>query len=207
MAAPGRVPRRQHHEARPVVAHVLDVSIRRVHPEKLRRPLARYRGRRAVAVLHVADGRGRAQRRDRLCPGEVAGDVGAALGQCLRMRVDDRHVARPDTGLSQQAMVDREDDFLPDPEFRMVNQDVDRLGDRTLKAVLDRDDGCIGGSVFRCAHGRGDGPERHEDGPFDLEGGLLAVGPRGTEVCQLHERFSGSLYTTILRMSSSPVSQ
>lgn len=113
-------------------------------------------------------------------------DLKVTLGQCLRVRVDDRHVARPDTGLGQQAMVDPEDDFPPDPEFRMVNQDVDRLGDRTLEAVLDRDDGCVGNSVFRRTHGRGDGPEGHEDGPFDFEGGLLAVGPRGAEVCQLH---------------------
>ena len=49
------------------------------------------------------------------------------------------YVARSDTGLSQQAMVDLKDDFLPDPEFRMVNQDVGSLGDRTLKAVLGYD--------------------------------------------------------------------
>ena len=101
------------------------------------------------------------------------------------MRVDDRHVARLDTGLSQQTMVDLKDDFLPDPQFRMVNQDVGSLGDRTLKAVLDRDHSCVSGSVFHRAHGRGDGPEGYEDGPFGLERGLFAVGPRWTQVCQL----------------------
>ena len=40
--------------------------------------------------------------------------MGAALGECLRVRVDDRHVARSDAGLSQQAVVDLKDDFLPD---------------------------------------------------------------------------------------------
>lgn len=152
---------RQHDEPGAVPRDVLDVAFAHEGAENLGRPHARY-GRRPPPVdLHVLHGPHGAQRGDGLRPRKPACQIFPALGERLRVGVDDPYLVEIDIALRQQTVVDRKDDLTPDPEVRVVDEDVGRQGDGTFRTVLKRDDRLVDVPHLHRLHDARDVPERH----------------------------------------------
>ena len=147
----------------------------------------RDRGDLIAEVDHPADGLGGRQCGLGASVGKAAGEIALTLPERLRMGVDLADLRGVGAGSHNQAVFDRDHQFVANVEVELVDDEVVSFADRSGERVLEGDDGEIG-FILSDGLGRGgDAGIRHEFGlgilAGEKHGRLLGEGAGGAEVC------------------------
>ena len=178
---------RQQHEARGVVARILDIAFDDLQPVEVGRQCRGQRAKRAVAALRHerrrASGVGMAERHD-----PALAQITPRLAERLRMAVG-RLELRPGTGQRHQRVMDRHEMLGNDRKAAFGQQEVN-VGHPAGLAVLDRDD--RRGRAFGLDRVQrvleAEAGQRQRIGR-ELARGLVAVGARRAGESQRARRF------------------